>query len=225
MVLMDVEMPEMGGFEATAVIRALPDPRQAKLPIVAMTAHALKGDRERCLAAGMDDYLCKPINAEDLTAMVERLAGDVAGAEAVATRPMPPGPAPAVLARPEAEDVPGEVAGESAVFDLDEAMRKCCGEYSMVQEMVGYLFDQTAPLLEQMWTALGSGNATELARTAHSLQSTVVYLGAHPAAAATRRVEQIGNSGCLAEAAAAIRQLEEQLALLQTAAAQHRGST
>jgi CheY-like chemotaxis protein len=78
-VLMDVEMPETDGFEATSAIRAMPDPRQAKLPIVALTAHALKGDQERCLAAGMDGYLSKPISAEELIAMVERLGNQAVG--------------------------------------------------------------------------------------------------------------------------------------------------
>ena len=78
-VLMDVQMPEMDGFEATSAIRALPDPHKAKLPIVAMTAHALKGDRERCLAAGMDAYLSKPIDAEAMIATVERLGEKVLG--------------------------------------------------------------------------------------------------------------------------------------------------
>ncbi len=73
-VLMDVGMPEMDGFQATAAVRALPDARKAKLPIVAMTAHALKGDHERCLAAGMDDYITKPVNRQELLEIVERLA-------------------------------------------------------------------------------------------------------------------------------------------------------
>ncbi|HEV3140791.1 MAG TPA: response regulator, partial [Vicinamibacterales bacterium] len=74
-VLMDVQMPEMGGFEATAAIRAAEQRTGGRLPIVAMTAHAMKGDRERCLAAGMDEYLTKPLDSKHLCETVERMAG------------------------------------------------------------------------------------------------------------------------------------------------------
>ena len=74
LVLMDVQMPEMGGFEATAAIRANERPRGTHLPIIAMTAHAMKGDRERCLAAGMDAYLSKPLRASDLFAAIDNVA-------------------------------------------------------------------------------------------------------------------------------------------------------
>ena len=71
-VLMDVQMPEMGGFEATAAIRAREREKGGHVRIVAMTAHAMKGDRERCLAAGMDDYLAKPAESRALFAVIEK---------------------------------------------------------------------------------------------------------------------------------------------------------
>jgi PAS domain S-box-containing protein len=73
LVLMDVQMPVMGGFEATAAIRAREGSRGGHLPIVGLTAHAMKGDKERCLAAGMDDYLSKPIKVAALSATIERV--------------------------------------------------------------------------------------------------------------------------------------------------------
>jgi CheY-like chemotaxis protein len=73
LVLMDVQMPVMDGFQATKSIRKLADPKKARLPIIAMTAHALKGDAERCLGAGMDGYISKPVKGEELIELVERM--------------------------------------------------------------------------------------------------------------------------------------------------------
>jgi CheY-like chemotaxis protein len=73
LVLMDVQMPEMDGFEATAAIREHEQHSGSRIPIIAMTAHAMQGDRERCLAAGMDDYVVKPIKPADLHAAIKRL--------------------------------------------------------------------------------------------------------------------------------------------------------
>jgi CheY-like chemotaxis protein len=72
-VLMDVQMPEMDGLEATAVIREQERQRGGHLPIIALTAHAMKGDQERCLITGMDDYISKPINAQTLSAAISRV--------------------------------------------------------------------------------------------------------------------------------------------------------
>ena len=74
LVLMDVQMPEMSGFEATSAIRAKEKTTGAHIPIVAMTAHAMKGDEERCLEAGMDAYIAKPIRPDSLFQLIERLA-------------------------------------------------------------------------------------------------------------------------------------------------------
>jgi CheY-like chemotaxis protein len=84
-VLMDVQMPIMDGFQATAAIRALPKPSRSQVPIIAMTAHNMPGDRERCLAAGMDAYLGKPIDRQELIQMIEHVETLRAGSQPAAS--------------------------------------------------------------------------------------------------------------------------------------------
>ena len=190
LVLMDVQMPEMDGFQATGAIRKLDDAKKAGLPIIAMTAHALRGDQERCLGAGMDGYLSKPVKGEELIEMVERLA------------------------------VNGE-ASEAAVFDLDEAVSKCFRRYELFQEMVGFLYCETDSLLKEMHAAIVSGDGTVLANAAHRLKGTVAYLAAEPALAATRSVEDLGRSGDLSAASAALERLALELDRLKEALREH----
>ena len=159
-VLMDVHMSIMDGFEATSAIRALPDPVKARLPIIAMTASAMKGDQERCLSAGMDAYVSKPMSANDLISIVERLGAKSPGS-------------PADQVREDRSSTPGEdlnpvdprrpaPAPAANVFNLDEAVGRCFRKYELFQDMVGCLFDESDSLLEQMRTALKSGDAEEL---------------------------------------------------------------
>jgi signal transduction histidine kinase/HPt (histidine-containing phosphotransfer) domain-containing protein len=213
-VLMDVQMPVMDGFQATQAIRELLDPRKARLPIIAMTAHALKGDQERCLAAGMDGYISKPIRGEELIELVERLAEK-------ATRAGEPH---AECGGPHAEREEYNNA-EREEYNIDDAVMRCFGEYDLFREMVGCFFCEADPLLARMRTALGDGDAAEMANAAHRLKGTLGYLGAAPAMDATQRVEQIGKSRDLTAAAEAIQRLDGQLAILKRAIALHRPAT
>lgn len=205
-VLMDVQMPIMDGLQASAAIRALADPVKAGLPIVALTAHAMSEDSRHCLAVGMNAYVSKPICAEELIELVERLTGSVA------TTPD--------LRHPTAEeetDVTGNAA-ESAVpaFELDDAMKRCF-DNRMFGEMVDFFFTESAELMGQMHAALHNGNTKDVAAAAHRLRGTILYLGAAPAMEAAQRVETAGTSGDPASTAEAIRQLDAQLQILAQA--------
>jgi len=202
-VLMDVQMPVMDGFQATAEIRALRDARKARIPIIAMTAHALKGDEERCLKAGMNAYLSKPINGPEMIAVVERL-----GEEGTV----------------KSEDSSGEraAARSAAPFDLDEAIRRCYGKYSLFQDMVESLFDEADSLVQQMREALARGEGEEVGRAAHRLRNSLVYLGAGPAAEGALQAEQIGRSGDAARLAQSVAALERHVAILKEALVPHR---
>ena len=198
---MDVQMPGMNGLEATAAIRAREraggEGGGSRVPIIAMTAHAMRGDREQCLAAGMDGYLSKPINGREMIALLEALAagGTVAAGGAGASLPAP---SPA--------DKPSAVA----VFDPELALSRCCDSQEMVQEMIGCFFAEVDNLLPQVRAALEARNLVEVGRLGHRMKGTVVYLGAQPAAEAALRVEQFGRSsdGTAGEAAAAVEALE-----------------
>jgi two-component system CheB/CheR fusion protein len=192
-VLMDVQMPGMDGFEATAAIRALPDRDKAKVPIIAMTAHAMKSDEERCLAAGMDAYLSKPISVDELVGKLAEVTGPDAASMVV--------PAP--------------------VFDLDEALTRCFGKRAVFQQMVDFFPKESTDLLGQMRTAIANSDMEEAGRLAHQLKGTVVYLGARPAADAVRQFEQAALSFDLKGGAKAIEELEHQVDLLKRALTSH----
>lgn len=107
-------------------------------------------------------------------------------------------------------------------FDLDEALRRCVGSRELFGEIVGAFFDEADPSLERLRTALAHGDAAEVAATAHRLKGTVVYLGAARTEELTKRVEAAGRAGDLAAAAAAVDDLDHELAALKTALAPHR---
>jgi PAS domain S-box-containing protein len=207
-VLMDVQMPVMDGLSATRAIRQLTDPDKARIPIVAMTAHALQGDAERCLDAGMDAYVSKPIDGDELISMVER----VAGTETTGTRPAEPPPTP-----PEPAHEP-----EKTTFDRDEAVRLCFGRYSLFQEMVALFLDEVDDLLVRLHAAGEPPDLDTLAQVSHRLKNTVVYLGAPAATAALERLDAARRSDDLPTIPTAVEQLARELERVKGAVAPYR---
>ena len=194
-VLMDVQMPEMGGFEATAEIRALEAVTHRHVPIIALTAHAMSGDRDRCLAAGMDGYLTKPIDRLQLFATVE-------SAGAMYER----GWAPASVATIEAVTNP--------CLDRPALMERLGGDEALAREVIE-LFRQDGPAyMARVRLAIDDGDARALQAAAHALKGAAGNLSAGPTADAARELEMLAHSGDLAWAAEAGRRLDHEFARL-----------
>jgi CheY-like chemotaxis protein len=198
LVLMDVEMPEMDGLEATAAIRERERKTGGRIPVIAMTAHAMKGDRERFLEAGMDGYIAKPIDIEQLYEAVEKVAP---GAGETST----------------GDD--GEPQEERAL-DPEEAMRRAGGEVDVLRELVGVFFEECPMLTEVIRQSIASGNASELKRAAHTLKASVLALAARPAAEAALRIETMAQKGSLDKAREAWPALKEEIDRLLPALAE-----
>jgi HPt (histidine-containing phosphotransfer) domain-containing protein len=182
---MDVEMPELSGFEATKIIREQEKKTGKHLPIIAMTAHAMKGDRERCLAAGMDAYVTKPIQARDLWRAIEELMFERPLGKSSVIAPASP-----------------EVLDETA------ALASVGGDRQLLAEIVNIFLTQCPVWLQEIRAAIEQGEAVKLQCSAHALKGSVGTFGAWSAQKAAQRLETIGQDCSLSDAAAACKQLE-----------------
>jgi CheY-like chemotaxis protein len=205
LVLMDVQMPEMDGFAATDAIREREQSTHTHIPIVAMTAHAMKGDRERCLAAGMDAYVAKPLQAQELFEVIESLVRPPSGPEA--ERPIEILPPAKVEVELQVEARPPE-----PLLDRNVLLARVDGDPELLQEVVGLFLDDAPRLLSEVRAAVTRRDAPVLERTAHTLKGCVGNFGAKKIFDMARRLEEIGRGGDLSHAEAAWAELEEEMA-------------
>ncbi len=191
-VLMDVQMPEMDGLEATRTIRLHEQDSDRHTLIIAMTAHAMTGDRERCLASGMDDYLSKPVRFRELSEkLAEHLLGDEHGAIADAS----------------------SAAADNPV-DWADALEVAGGDRKLLQLVVDTFFDEFETLMQQIRASLRLRDATLLRKSAHSLKGALLSVGARRASAQAFELERMGASGTLTDSDNALASLEHHLAVL-----------
>ena len=188
-VLMDVQMPVMDGFEATGLIRQQEATSGFHVPIIAMTAHAMKGDRERCLAAGMDGYIPKPIRAKDLYKAVESLAVNTGGSQDPST----------------------EFMGEAETIDREFVLQQMGGNTETLETVVGVFTVECPKLMKGIRSAITAGNPSELQRAAHTLKGSIQLFGLKRPAEATLQLETMGRNQDLAGAEAVWLTLEQEV--------------
>jgi two-component system, sensor histidine kinase and response regulator len=184
--LMDIQMPELNGLETTALIRQSERGTSRHLPIVATTAHAIKGDRETCLKAGMDGYLSKPVRAEELFRQIEHCMTGGSGEGH--------GPAP---------------AKRSALFDEAGFLARMGGSHEVGAQIAEAFFVECPQLLAPIEEALRRKDALEIARLAHGLKGAISNFTSGPAFHSAVRLEQFAKEADLTLAADAYRQLEK----------------
>jgi len=226
LILMDIQMPEMDGFEATKAIRNLefgmrnekeskiqnrnsklvdkaPEiqpssinhPVSSHIPIIAMTAHAMTGDREKCIAAGMDDYVSKPIKPETLYSVIDKVARkSQREKEQKRTQPLQ-----------------GSKTFSPKTFDLSGAMETVLGNEDLFQEIAGMFIESCPDYIAKIKEGIAENDAGILEREAHSLKGAVGNFGAKEAYEAAYRLEKLGKEGEMAMAEEGLSNLERVL--------------
>jgi PAS domain S-box-containing protein len=191
-VLMDIQMPHMDGLETTRAIRAREQDTMTHVPIVAMTAHAMQGDRERCLAAGMDSYVAKPLRPQELFEVIARLTAPAASTP----------------------ETPAASEAESDILDRQTLWERVAGDADLLREITELFLADCPERLLELHEALTHQDCPALARAAHRLKGALGNISANHALAAVRRVETAARTGDIQAATEALARLENELARL-----------
>ncbi|MBI4641226.1 MAG: response regulator [Candidatus Tectomicrobia bacterium] len=194
LILMDVQMPEMDGFEATEAIREKERATGTHIPIVAMTARAMRSDQERCLEAGMDGYLSKPIRPGELMRAIATSALGVAE---------PPTESETAIVK--------EISSSGVVFDLNAVLARFSGNVRILTGIAQMFLDDAPQMLSTVQEAIARQDSKALEQAAHTLKGAMSHFSVPSADNAALRLEEIGESGDLSAADAAFAALEYEI--------------
>ncbi|QEG02221.1 Signal transduction histidine-protein kinase BarA [Stieleria maiorica] len=218
-ILMDWQMPVMDGKEATELIRGEEATTGNHIPIIAMTAAAMKGDRERCLEAGMDDYISKPVDPEELAMVLNRNVNVDQPADRPPATPSSEADAPRVTEDQSVDEPQPSRDGEERyqVIDVQHArdrMRGCNDAF--LTEIAKVLREEAAQRVSEIETALAAGDAKVVARGAHTLKGAAGNFGAKPVVRIAEQIEALGKDDNLAPVPELLESLKQQVAQLDT---------
>jgi CheY-like chemotaxis protein len=178
LIILDIQMPIMDGLEAAKIIREQECQRDEHVPIIAMTAHAMQGDREQCLSAGMDGYIAKPLRIDELYRIIESLSNDRAG-EIISS------------AACDVESPSTARAGKQTHCELDwaHALKNCGGDEDLLRDVLLALQDEAPKLMEQLVAASNQRDAKTAHRMAHSIKGALRLFGITTAMEVAARIE------------------------------------
>ncbi|PYY16829.1 MAG: hypothetical protein DMG60_13740 [Acidobacteria bacterium] len=200
LIVMDVQMPEMDGLEATRAIREREGVEGNRVPILALTAHAAAEDCERCLGGGMDAYVSKPIRLAALQEAITQLFGDLQDREEARTdKRQAESPAPGLI-------------------DENKVLAGLGGDRELMSDVLRLFIEDSARLLREMHTAIARKNSEAIRLVAHALKGSIANLSSGTARQLAAEIEQMGKRDELKNAAARVDELERELVLLQQAA-------
>ncbi len=191
LIFMDIQMPEMNGWQASEAIREKEKTTGQHIPIVAMTAHAMKGDEEKCISAGMDFYLTKPIRTKELLAVLNEIGGRKGGSN------------------PSVELASGELAINS--IDLIAALERLDGDRDLFNELAQVFKTECPKIVREIARAIGSRDAASLEHQAHALKGSAASLGASAISQTASELEKMARSGEMKHAGELLKALEREV--------------
>ncbi len=209
LVLMDVQMPDMDGYEATRLIRSpISGVRNHRVPVIALTAHAMQGDREKCLEAGMDDYIAKPITPEGMAEVLSRwIPGDKSGETSYTARDREQ----AIIGT---EDRRADMGGLK-VFNRDDLYRRISGDEELATQLLQSFRDIIPGHIEKLGEMIRDGDVASIPGKAHYIKGAALNIGAEELGNAAFMMEKAGRTPDVDELVSLYAMLKEQYVLLE----------